>query len=52
MSPLSKNTQLKQADSPSKANYMVYLSTTIYIITILAVVGFLYQSLSTSFFGN
>ncbi len=52
MSPLSKNTQSKQADIPGKANFTLYLSSTIYIVTILAVLGFLYQSLSTSFFGN
>jgi hypothetical protein len=52
MSSLLKSAQSKQGGRTGKSKFGPYLSNTIYILTILAVLGFLYQSFSTFFLGN
>ena len=52
MSSPAKNVQSKQAGNTGKSKFGPYLSNTIYLLTILGVLAFLYQSLTTSFFGN
>ena len=52
MSSPSKNAQLKQASSPGKSKLGFYLSNTIYLLAIIGVLAFLYQSVMTFFFGN
>jgi hypothetical protein len=51
MSSLSKSVQSKQTDSPGKSKFGVYLTNTIYLLTVVGVLAFLYQSIATSFFG-
>ncbi len=38
--------------SSEKSKFGSWLSNTIYLLTILGVLAFLYQSIVTSFFGN
>jgi hypothetical protein len=52
MSSFSKSTQAKEAASPGKSKFTVYLTNTIYLLTIVGVLAFLYQSIATSFFEN
>jgi hypothetical protein len=52
MSSPSKKNHAQQAGSLRKSKFGSYLSDTIYILTILGVLAFLYQSVGGSFFGN
>ncbi len=50
MSSPAKNNQPKQNKPPGGSRFGFWLSNTIYLLTILGVLAFLYQSISTSFF--
>ena len=52
MSSPSKNIPAKRTGSPGKSKFSRHVATTIYLATILAVLGFLFQSLRTVFLGH
>ena len=52
MSFLSKSAQPRQTDNSGNSKFGVYLTNTIYLLTIVGVLAFLYQSVTTSFFGQ